>query len=233
MPTSQNGWSASPSLPIKPLLVHGVPFAPGVREGDVYVVLEYVATQLDARVEKAVHPGCWGFYYRANRNDPNSLSNHSSATAIDFNAPKHPNGVPTSRTWTPKQIAEIRLILNEVDGVVRWGGDYTRTPDAMHFEINAGAAAVAEVARKIKSGTINEEDDMTPEQIAKAPITLQRGKDNEPWPTTLQGALTEIENSVDLTAKATAETIAATERRLNAKIDALTALIQKAVAAGK
>jgi hypothetical protein len=162
MPTSQNGWSASPTLKIRPLVVAGESFSPGIRDDDdVYTVLKYVAEQLHARVEPIVRADWnqaddWGFYFRDNRNDPTSLSNHSSATAIDYNATRHPNGVAVTRTWTPEQIREIHQILAEVDHVVRWGGDYHATAtkpagyDSMHFEINADPQEVAVVAARLR-----------------------------------------------------------------------------------
>lgn len=154
MPTSQNGWSASPDLPTRPLVVDGVAFIPGIRDDDdVATVLGYVLTQFHERVEPLRNPGCWGFSYRPNRNDPTSLSNHSSGTAVDANAPAHPNGVPTAQTFTPTQIAEVHQILAEVDHAVRWGGDYTITPDSMHFEINTNPTTLREVAARL-------EDDM-------------------------------------------------------------------------
>src|SRR4051812_23489826 len=101
MATSQNGWPASAHLKVRPLVVAGESFSPGIRDDDdVYTVLKYVAEQMNARVEPIVRADWhqaddWGYYYRANANDPNSLSNHSSGTAIDYNATRHPNGVPT------------------------------------------------------------------------------------------------------------------------------------------
>jgi hypothetical protein len=150
MATSYNGWSASPTLPLRKLEVEGVGFLPGIRDDDdVAAVLEYVATQYHKRVEPLMNPGCWGFNYRANRNS-NNLSNHASGTAIDVNAPQHPNGVATRRTFRLEQINEIHKILFEVDHVVRWGGDYSVTPDSMHFEINASRPEVARVAKKLR-----------------------------------------------------------------------------------
>lgn len=156
MPRSQNGWYASRDLDIRPLVVAEESFSPGVLDDDdVYEVLRYVAEQLHARVEPIVQDGWhqaddWGFYFRDNKNDPDSLSNHSSGTAFDYNATRHPNGVPTRNTWGTVQIAEIHKILAEVDHFVRWGGDYTKTPDSMHFEINADRAAVAKVAARLR-----------------------------------------------------------------------------------
>jgi hypothetical protein len=158
MATSQNGWPASPSLARRPLIVGGVEFIGGIVDNkDVATILGYVMTRFHHEVEPLHNPGCWGFSYRENRNDPNSLSNHSSGTAVDANAPQHPNGVPTSRTFTAAQIATVHPILDAVDGVVRWGGDYTGTPDSMHFEINSVPVRVAIVAARIRRA---QEDDM-------------------------------------------------------------------------
>lgn len=154
MATSQNGWSASPNLALRPLVIGGVSFLPGIRDNDdVEIVLRYVLTQFHERVEPLRNPGCWGFSYRENRNDPNSLSNHSSGTAVDANAPRHPNGVPTANTFSAAQISEVHQILAEVWDSVRWGGDYRTTPDSMHFEVNCTSDELASVAREL-------EDDM-------------------------------------------------------------------------
>lgn len=120
--------------------------SPGVRTGDVATVLFYVAEQFHRRVEPLVAGWCWGYSYRQNRNAAN-LSCHSSATAIDLNAPRHPNG--KRGTFTAAQVAEIKAILLEVGRVVRWGGEFTGTPDEMHFEIVASPATVAMIAGRL------------------------------------------------------------------------------------
>lgn len=136
---SGNGWPASDNpaeIDIVDFVVNGVDFG-GVRGGDAYRLLHHVISQVSRRVERA-NPtlGCYGYNFRPNSNSPSEWSNHASGTAVDFNATRHPNGVPTSQTWSASQIAEIHSILEEVNGAVRWGGDYEGTPDAMHFEIN-------------------------------------------------------------------------------------------------
>lgn len=151
MAESYNGWLASPNPQdfggLDNRVVPGteVKLAPGVRAGDVATVLFYVAAQLHARVEPAGE-GCWGYNFRKNRN-ANNLSCHGSATAFDWDAPKHPNG--RKNTFTPAQVAEIRAILKEVDGVVAWGGDFTGTKDEMHWEICGTPAQVAKVAQRL------------------------------------------------------------------------------------
>lgn len=164
MPTTDNGWTASPGLDTRPLIVAGESFSPGVRDDDdVHTLLSYVAEQMHERVERIYAPGWhqaddWGFSYRPNKNDPTRLSRHSGGIAIDYNATRHPNGVPTTRTFTAAQIREIHTILAETEHVIRWGGDYTGTPDAMHFEIDTppGSPLLAEVADRIR----NQEDEM-------------------------------------------------------------------------
>jgi hypothetical protein len=177
-----------------PLVVNGVEFVGGVLGGDVHTVLEHFWTQFDKRVERLVNPGCWGYSFRPNRNDPNSLSNHSSATAADGNAPKHPNGIEASRNFSRAQIAEVHQILAEVPelaDVLHWGGDWHAPlrPDPMHAEIHGhDLAKLARVAQRIRDLEV----DMTPaqdkllNQIAKdaaearrlAGLALKRGQVN-------------------------------------------------------
>ncbi len=149
MTTSQNGWMASTdkaAIGIANPSVSGVDFPNGVRGGDVQVVLMYVAGRFHATVE-ALHDGwCWGYAYREIEGS-SSLSNHASGTAIDLNAPRHPMG--KAGTFTAAQVAAIRMILAFLEGVVRWGGDYSGRKDEMHFEIHADADAVARIARKV------------------------------------------------------------------------------------
>jgi len=150
MPSSYNGWPASPdraALNITPLVIAGEPFAPGVRGGDVHTVLGYVAQQVHNRVESvsAGHSADdWGYAYRANTNNPSQLSCHASGTAIDYNATQHPNG--RGGTWSASEKAEILRILAEVNNVVRvlWGYD------EMHFEICGNMAQVAAAAAKVR-----------------------------------------------------------------------------------
>ena len=167
---SQNGWPASAHLPLRPLVVNGVSFAPGIRDNDdIEVVFRYIAEEWAKHVEPLQSPGCWGFSYRENRNASN-LSCHSSGTAIDINAPRHPNGIEASSSL----IATVHPILSsvtELASLVHWGGDWHRsnslTPDPMHFELHAyDTAMLRRVADRIRAR--NEEftvDKQTADQI--------------------------------------------------------------------
>lgn len=149
MPTSYNGWTVNPSPVLDNGVIpgtDGVKFAPGVLAGDVSTVLFFVGFWLNRNIEPAINPGCWGFSYRQNRN-ANNWSCHASATAADFNAPRHPNG--KRGTWGANAARIRNELLSYLEGVVQWGEDYTGTPDGMHFEIIKGAADVRRVAAKI------------------------------------------------------------------------------------
>lgn len=154
---SYNGWPASRNPKdfggLEKVVVAGESFMPGVRAGDVATVLRYLAEQMHRRVEPIYASGWhdaddWGYSYRPNVNNPRVLSCHSSATAIDYNSTRHPNG--KRGTFSKAQVAGIRAILNEVERSVRWGGDFTGTPDEMHFEIIANQSTLARVAARLR-----------------------------------------------------------------------------------
>lgn len=143
--TSYNGWPASDDRSA----IGVVPsdwFPGGVKAGDVSTVLGYVMRQLDARVEAIVDGWNWGYTYKANVNNPSQLSCHASATAIDWNAPDHPNG--SSGTFTDDQVGTIYQILTEVQGAVSWLQGY----DEMHFEMTVDAGTLADVAASLPAG---------------------------------------------------------------------------------
>jgi D-alanyl-D-alanine carboxypeptidase len=145
---SQNGWPVVVRADIATFVVPGTTVKLPILPGDVATVLIYVADEFNKTVERLTIPGCWGYAARTIRGSSTTISNHASGTAIDLNAPQHP--LAARGTFTAKQVAAIDAILAFCDGVVRWGGHYTSRKDEMHFEINAGKAAVAALARKIR-----------------------------------------------------------------------------------
>lgn len=148
--TSYNGWPASDdknAIGVVPFGDnHGVPFPGGVKSGDVFTVLGYVATQFNARVEPIVSGWDWGHSFKANVNNPSQLSCHASGTALDINAPDHPNG--SSGTFTDAQVGAIYAILAEVSGAVDWLEGY----DEMHFEIAVDSGSLSRIAAGLPSG---------------------------------------------------------------------------------
>jgi hypothetical protein len=145
MATSYNGWPASDDRSAIGV-VSSEWFPGGVKAGDVTTVLRYVVEQINARVEPIVGGWCWGYTYKANVNNPSQLSCHASGTAIDYNAPDHPNG--SGGTFSDAQVGVIYQILAEVQGAVDWLEGY----DEMHFEIAVDAGTLANIAASLPSG---------------------------------------------------------------------------------
>lgn len=131
---------------------YGLPFPGGVKGGDVAAVLGYVASQFHYRVEEVISGWDWGYSYRANVNNPSSLSCHASGTALDINAPLHGNGSVASDSFTNAQITEIYRILDEVQGAVNW----LDSNDPMHFEIAVNSSDLARVAATLPTGSTPE-----------------------------------------------------------------------------
>ncbi|CAM3275701.1 D-alanyl-D-alanine carboxypeptidase-like protein [Williamsia muralis] len=62
-----------------------------------------------------------------------SYSNHGSATAVDVNAQKHPQG--ERGTFSDAQTSAIRAKVAQAGGRLVWGGDWADLPDETHFEL--------------------------------------------------------------------------------------------------
>jgi hypothetical protein len=151
MATSQNGWPVVGQSAVVDRAVRGVEFPNGWLKGDVDTVFTYLIERLDDEVEPIDRGGCWGWFVKKIEGSQ-TISNHASGTAIDYNAPAHPMG--RRDTYSEADQERIRAILKDLDGVVRWGGDYSGRPDDMHFEINRNAIAVRAVAQKIRTGVL-------------------------------------------------------------------------------
>lgn len=154
MSTSQNGWPLIyDSSVLDRTKIPGTNRQIELRAGDVRVVLDYLCSQFDKRVEDLDEDqrDDWGWAKPVPIPGSTSFSNHGSGTAVDLNATRHPWGARD--TFTPVQRRTIEAILAELDGVVRWGGHYTGKRDDMHFEINATTAQVRRVADRLRAGT--------------------------------------------------------------------------------
>jgi hypothetical protein len=165
MTRSQNGWPVASAGQQDTAPIHGSVKVPnGVLKGDVAVVLREVARRFHTTVEPLVAGTSWGWYVKPIEGS-STVSNHASGTAVDLNADQHPMGVSASHNFSAAQIKACHAIVAAMDGVVRWGGDYTGRPDPMHWEIVGTVAATKKLAAKI---TAEREDDM--------PLTSNDGK---------------------------------------------------------
>lgn len=158
---SDNGWVASSdpaALGIvrlrvtAPGIIHGTEcdFPSGVRHGDVHWIFGWYLLRYHAEVER-LHAGwCWGYTdsMRPNRNNPGVYSNHDSGTAIDINAPAHPNG--TKGTFSTAQRKTIARLIGATHGALRAGEFYTSTTDGMHVEINTSPSGLHTAVTKMK-----------------------------------------------------------------------------------
>ena len=135
MTKSQNGWPASKDekeIDIKVFKIKGTDRKMRLQK-DAGVILAAFAAEFHAQVEP-IDEGVfddWAYAYRDVRGSDSVLSNHSSGTAIDLNATKHPLGM--QNTFTKQQAATIRELTKKYG--LKWGGDYAKRKDEMHWEI--------------------------------------------------------------------------------------------------
>jgi hypothetical protein len=87
----------------------------------------------------------WGYCYRMVRGTTDKLSNHSSGTAIDLNASKHPLG--KAGTFPAEQVPMI-LALTKKYGLA-WGGSYKHRVDEMHWELALDPIKAAKLIEKL------------------------------------------------------------------------------------
>lgn len=148
METSMNGWPRHPNPARIRAFWYQVPRTKirlRVTE-DAAPLLIGAAKAWDRKVEPLHEGWCWSYSYRQIMGS-SSWSNHSSGTAIDLNAPRHPMGVPARKTMTFKQRREARRIAKRF-GLV-WGGSWRSRPDAMHFEVAVSKAEAIALAKRL------------------------------------------------------------------------------------
>ena len=150
MLTSYNGWPASKDqaeIGIKSYLVPGTTLKLRCTESVAPLLIGFAAD-----FHKLIEPldegalDDWGFCYRMVRGTTDKLSNHSSGTAIDLNASKHPLG--QIGTFEAGKVPMIRALAHKYG--LTWGGDYRSRKDEMHFEISIDAVKVAALITKIQ-----------------------------------------------------------------------------------
>ena len=90
----------------------------------------------------------WGYCFRMVRGTTDKLSNHSSGTAIDLNASKHPLG--KVGTFPAEKVPMIRALAKKYG--MKWGGDYRNRKDEMHFEIEINQVKATALIQKLGLG---------------------------------------------------------------------------------
>ncbi|GHH35715.1 M15 family metallopeptidase [Lentzea cavernae] len=134
-----------------------------LRSGDVATVLLHVARRYNyeiATVELAhVSQVAGGAPFE---------TNYASGTAFALRPDLYPLGVKGN--LFPTQLVVLRDVLAECEGVVRWGGDFKKSPKEGHFQIDVrpGSPKLAMVARKINGLRQDKAAGAPPEAFAKA-----------------------------------------------------------------
>jgi hypothetical protein len=150
MTTSSNGWQASKNreeIGIKSFPVAGTTLKLQCAETVAPLLIGF-ASEFHRLIEP-IDGGSlddWGYCYRDVRGVTGKLSNHSSGTAIDINATKHPLG--KVGTFPNEKVPMIRALAKKY-GLI-WGGDYRNRKDEMHFEIALPPAKVAALIAKLE-----------------------------------------------------------------------------------
>jgi hypothetical protein len=88
----------------------------------------------------------WAYAYRMVRGTTDKLSCHSSGTAIDLNAIKHPLG--KAGTFPLTKVPMIQALAKKYG--LAWGGDYRGRKDEMHFEIAISREKAVALAKKLE-----------------------------------------------------------------------------------
>jgi hypothetical protein len=152
--TSYNGWPAS----VKPESIRIKSYA--IKGSDVKLRCAYFAAPLlvafAEQFNELIEPldvgaDDWGYCYRDVRGVPGKLSNHSSGTAIDLNATKHPLG--KAGTYPAEKVPMLQALCKKY-GLI-WGGNWLRK-DEMHFEIALDPIKTAKLIDKLGLQMIGE-----------------------------------------------------------------------------
>ena len=146
--TSYNGWPASKEpaeIGIKSYAVPGTMLKLRCAEKVAPLLIGFAA-EFHELIEPLDEGDLddWGWCYRDVRNVPGKLSNHSSGTAIDLNASKHPLG--KAGTFEAGKVPMLKALAKKY--ALTWGGQWTRR-DEMHYEISINEAQVAALITKL------------------------------------------------------------------------------------
>lgn len=146
---SSNGWPASNDrneIDIKNYQVPGTKVKLACAEGAAPLLIGF-ASEFHKLIEP-IDEGTlddWGYCFRMVRGTSDKLSNHSSGTAIDLNAPKHALG--KVGTFPAEKVPMLRALSTKYG--LKWGGDYVNRKDEMHWEVNLNPAKAAALIVKL------------------------------------------------------------------------------------
>ena len=145
---SQNGWPASKDpvdIGVKSYLVPSTSLKLRCADAVAPLLIGF-ASEFHSLIEPIDGSlDDWGYCFRMVRGSQDSLSNHSSGTAIDLNSLKHPLGA--AGTFEAGKVPMIRALAAKYG--LRWGGDYHLRKDEMHFEVILNPEQAAKLITKL------------------------------------------------------------------------------------
>lgn len=132
---SYNGWPASKDqaeIGVKPFAVKGTAIKMRCAK-DAGPLLAAFAAEFHELIEPIDEGKLddWAYAFRMVRGTTDSLSCHSSGSAIDLNATQHALG--KAGTFDAAKVPMIQALAKKYG--LRWGGDYRGRKDEMHFEV--------------------------------------------------------------------------------------------------
>jgi hypothetical protein len=165
--TSANGWPVQPGPgradAVRSHRVQGSNASVAILSGEVAAVLLHVARRFHYEIG-TLHAGHILGHTTDRAVVGDFESNYLSGTAIAIRPDLYPAGA--NGCLFPHEVAIVRDIIAECDGVVRWGGDDRKAPKEGHFQIDVkpGDARLTKVARKFDGWAA------TPGKGAGAPV---------------------------------------------------------------
>lgn len=131
---SQNGWLASKnkaSIGVKNYIVPGAKRHISCAKAVAPVLINFAGEfhKLIESIDDGTYDD-WGYNF-ALIPGSSTYANHSSGTAIDLNATKHP--WHKKGTFGLVKLVRLHRLVRKYG--LRWGGDYKYSTDEMHFEI--------------------------------------------------------------------------------------------------
>ncbi|MFI9642008.1 hypothetical protein ACIG87_18390 [Micromonospora sp. NPDC051925] len=148
--TSQNGWPIVNSDATHLYRVEGSNASVALLIGEVATILLYVVRRFHYEIG-AVAVGAVTGHRESRRISTPYESDYLSGTAVAIWPDRYPTGA-RGGLFT-HEVAVVRDILAECEGVVRWGGDHPASPKEGHFQIDVrpGNGRLFRVAAKIGS----------------------------------------------------------------------------------
>jgi hypothetical protein len=145
---SANGWPVIGPAEVGPSRVEGSAASVAVLAGDVAAVLVHVLRRFHYEVRALGSGAVLG--HTVDRSVRSAAeSNHLSGTAVAIRPDLYPIGVGGG--FHVAEVAVVRDILADCEGVVRWGADDPRLPKEGHFQIDVppGDQRLRRVARTL------------------------------------------------------------------------------------